>query len=136
MQPVYENLGFASFEEFKSAIISLSTTSGTVAFVENGIAIAGATEQTVTLSYTLNLPRALGTQTGEFEVKPLEINAEGYLALAKALFGEQAKTILGYANWDALLADCDVEFAGSGLSSVGQEDGSFKYYLVGKKQLT
>lgn len=135
LQPVYENLGFASFEEFKSAIISLSTTSGTVAFVENGIAIAGATEQTVTLSYTLNLPRALGTQTGEFEVKPLEINAEGYLALAKALFGEQAKTILGYANWDALLADCDVEFAGSGLSSVGQEDGSFKYYFGRQKTI-
>ena len=135
LQPVYENLGFASFEEFKSAIISLSTTSGTVAFVENGIAIAGATEQTVTLSYTLNLPRALGTQTGEFEVKPLEINAEGYLALAKALFGEQATTILGYANWDALLADCEVEFAGSGLSSVGQEDGSFKYYFGRQKTI-
>lgn len=133
LQPVYENLGFASFEEFKSAIISLSTTSGTVAFVENGIAIAGATEQTVTLSYTLNLPRALGTQTGEFEVKPLEINDKGYLALAKALFGEQAKTILGYANWDALLADCDVEFAG--LSSVGQEDGSFKYYFGRQKTI-
>ena len=133
LQPVYENLGFASFEEFKSAIISLSTTSGTVAFVENGIAIAGATEQTVTLSYTLNLPRALGTQTGEFEVKPLEINDKGYLALAKALFGEQATTILGYANWDALLADCDVEFAG--LSSVGQEDGSLKYYFGGQKTI-
>lgn len=135
LQSVYENLGFASFEEFKNAIISLSTTSGTVAFVENGIAIAGATEQTVTLSYTLNLPRALGTQTGEFEVKPLEINDKGYLALAKALFGEQAKTILGYANWDALLADCDVEFAGSGLSSVGQEDGSLKYYFGGQKTI-
>ena len=133
LQPVYENLGFASFEEFKSAIISLSTTSGTVAFVENGIAIAGATEQTVTLSYTLNLPRALGTQTGEFEVKPLEINDKGYLALAKALFGEQATTILGYANWDALLADCDVDFAG--LSSVGQEDGSFKYYFGRQKTI-
>lgn len=133
LQPVYENLGFASFEEFKSAIISLSTTSGTVAFVENGIAIAGATEQTVTLSYTLNLPRALGTQTGEFEVKPLEINDKGYLALAKALFGEQATTILGYANWDALLADCDVEFAG--LSSDGQEDGSLKYYFGGQKTI-
>lgn len=133
LQPVYENLGFASFEEFKSAIISLSTTSGTVAFVENGIAIAGATEQTVTLSYTLNLPRALGTQTGEFEVKPLEINDKGYLALAKALFGEQATTILGYANWDALLADCEVEFAG--LSSVGQEDGSFKYYFGRQKTI-
>lgn len=133
LQPVYENLGFASFGEFKSAIISLSTTSGTVAFVENGIAIAGATEQTVTLSYTLNLPRALGTQTGEFEVKPLEINDKGYLALAKALFGEQATTILGYANWDALLADCDVDFAG--LSSVGQEDGSFKYYFGRQKTI-
>ena len=112
LQPVYENLGFASFEEFKSAIISLSTTSGTVAFVENGIAIAGATEQTVTLSYILNLPRQLGTQTSSFEIESLEINDKGYLALAKALFGEEATTILGYANWDALLADCDVEFAG------------------------
>ena len=112
LQPVYENLGFASFEEFKSAIISLSTTSGTVAFVENGIAIAGATEQTVTLSYILNLPIQLGTQTSSFEIESLEINDKGYLALAKALFGEEATTILGYANWDALLADCDVEFAG------------------------
>lgn len=112
LQPVYENLGFASFEEFKSAIISLSTTSGTVAFVENGIAIAGATEQTVTLSYILNLPIQLGTQTSSFEIESLEINDKGYLALAKALFGEEATTILGYANWDVLLADCDVEFAG------------------------
>lgn len=112
LQPVYENLGFASFEEFKSAIISLSTTSGTVAFVENGIAIAGATEQTVTLSYILNLPRQLGPQTSSFEIESLEMNDKGYLALAKALFGEEATTILGYANWDALLADCDVEFAG------------------------
>lgn len=112
LQPVYGNLGFASFEEFKNAIISLSTTSGTVAFVENGIAIAGATEQTVTLSYILNLPRQLGTQTSSFEIESLEINDKGYLALAKALFGEEATTILGYANWDALLADCDVEFAG------------------------
>lgn len=112
LQPVYENLGFASFEEFKSAIISLSTTSGTVAFVENGIAIAGATEQTVTLSYILNLPRQLGTQTSSFEIESLEINDKGYLALAKALIGEEATTILGYANWEALLADCDVEFAG------------------------
>ena len=112
LQPVYENLGFASFEEFKSAIISLSTTSGTVAFVENGIAIAGATEQTVTLSYILNLPRQLGTQTSSFEIESLEINDKGYLALAKALIGEEATTILGYANWDALLDDCNVEFAG------------------------
>ena len=112
LQPVYENLGFASFEEFKSAIISLSTTSGTVAFVENGIAIAGATEQTVTLSYILNLPRQLGTQTSSFEIESLEINDKGYLALAKALIGEEATTILGYANWDALLADCNVVFAG------------------------
>lgn len=112
LQPVYENLGFASFEEFKSAIISLSTTSGTVAFVENGIAIAGATEQTVTLSYILNLPRQLGTQTSSFEIESLEINDKGYLALAKALIGEEATTILGYASWDALLDDCNVEFAG------------------------
>lgn len=112
LQPVYENLGFASFEEFKSAIISLSTTSGTVAFVENGIAIAGATEQTVTLSYILNLPRQLGTQTSSFEIESLEINDKGYLALAKALFGGEATTILGYANWDALLDDCNVVFAG------------------------
>lgn len=112
LQPVYENLGFASFEEFKSAIISLSTTSGTVAFVENGIAIAGATEQTVTLSYILNLPRQLGTQTSSFEIESLEINDKGYLALAKALIGEEATTILGYANWDALLDDCNVVFAG------------------------
>lgn len=131
LQPVYENLGFASFEEFKSAIISLSTTSGTVAFVENGIAIAGATEQTVTLSYILNLPRQLGTQTSSFEIESLEINDKGYLALATALFGKE--TILGYANWDALLADCDVEFAG--LSSVKQEDGSFKYYFGGQKEI-
>lgn len=112
LQPVYENLGFASFEEFKSAIISLSTTSGTVAFVENGIAIAGATEQTVTLSYILNLPRQLGTQTSSFEIESLEINDKGYLALAKTLFGGEATTILGYANWDALLDDCNVVFAG------------------------
>lgn len=112
LQPVYENLGFASFEEFKSAIISLSTTSGTVAFVENGIAIAGATEQIVTLSYILNLPRQLGTQTISFEIESLEINDKGYLALAKALFGEEATTILGYANWEALLTDCGVKFAG------------------------
>ena len=131
LQPVYENLGFASFEEFKSAIISLSTTSGTVAFVENGIAIAGATEQTVTLSYILNLPRQLGTQTSSFEIESLEINDKGYLALATALFGKE--TILGYAKWDALLADCDVEFAG--LSSVKQEDGSFKYYFGGQKEI-
>lgn len=110
LQPVYENLGFASFEEFKSAIISLSTTSGTVAFVENGIAIAGATEQTVTLSYILNLPRQLGTQTSSFEIESLEINDKGYLALATALFGKE--TILGYANWKALLDDCNVVFAG------------------------
>ena len=133
LQPVYENLGFASFEEFKSAIISLSTTSGTVAVVENGIAIAGATEQTVTLSYTLNLTRVLGTQTSKFEIKPLEINDKGYEKLAKKLFGEEATTILGYAKWDALLADCDVEFAG--LSSVKQEDGSFKYYFGGQKEI-
>lgn len=131
LQPVYENLGFASFEEFKSAIISLSTTSGTVAFVENGIAIAGATEQTVTLSYILNLPRQLGTQTSSFEIESFEINDKGYLALATALFGKE--TILGYAKWDALLADCDVEFAG--LSSVKQEDGSFKYYFGGQKEI-
>lgn len=112
LQPVYGNLGFASFEEFKNAIISLSTTSGTVAFVENGIAIAGATEQTVTLSYTLNLTRVLGTQTSKFEIKPLEINDKGYEKLAKKLFGEEATTILGYANWDELLADCDVVFTG------------------------
>lgn len=133
LQSVYENLGFASFEEFKNAIISLSTTSGTVAFVENGIAIAGATEQTVTLSYTLNLTIALGTQTSSFEIEPLEINAEGYLALAKKLFGEKATTILGYENWEKLLADCEVEFAG--LSSVKQEDGSLKYYFGGQKSI-
>lgn len=133
LQPVYENLGFASFEEFKSAIISLSTTSGTVAFVENGIAIAGATEQTVTLSYILNLPRQLGTQTSSFEIESLEINDKGYLALAKALFGEEATTILGYANWDALLADCNVDFAG--YSEKKQEDGSTKYYFGGQKEI-
>lgn len=133
LQPVYENLGFASFEEFKSAIISLSTTSGTVAFVENGIAIAGATEQTVTLSYILNLPRQLGTQTSSFEIESLEMNDKGYLALAKALFGEEATTILGYANWDALLADCNVDFAG--YSEKKQEDGSTKYYFGGQKEI-
>lgn len=133
LQPVYENLGFASFEEFKSAIISLSTTSGTVAFVENGIAIAGATEQTVTLSYILNLPRQLGTQTSSFEIESLEINDKGYLALAKALFGEEATTILGYANWGALLADCNVDFAG--YSEKKQEDGSTKYYFGGQKEI-
>lgn len=133
LQPVYENLGFASFEEFKSAIISLSTTSGTVAFVENGIAIAGATEQTVTLSYILNLPRQLGTQTSSFEIESLEINDKGYLALAKALFGGEATTILGYANWDALLDDCNVEFAG--YSEKKQEDGSTKYYFGGQKEI-
>lgn len=133
LQQVYKNLGFASFEEFKSAIISLSTTSGTVAFVENGIAIAGATEQTVTLSYILNLPRQLGTQTSSFEIEPLEINDKGYLALAKALFNE-ATTIFGYANWDALLADCNVvEFAG--YSEKKQEDDSTKYYFGGQKEI-
>lgn len=131
LQPVYENLGFASFEEFKSAIISLSTTSGTVAFVENGIAIAGATEQTVTLSYILNLPRQLGTQTSSFEIESLEINDKGYLALATALFGKE--TILGYVNWDALLADCNVDFAG--YSEKKQEDGSTKYYFGGQKEI-
>lgn len=133
LQPVYDNLGFASFEEFKSAIISLSTTSGTVAFVENGIAIAGATEQTVTLSYILNLPRQLGTQTSSFEIEPLEINDKGYLALAEAIFGKEATTILGYKNWKALLDDCDVDFAG--YSEKKQEDDSTKYYFGGQKEI-
>lgn len=134
LQPVYGNLGFASFEEFKNAIISLSTTSGTVAFVENGIAIAGATEQTVTLSYTLNLTRVLGTQTSKFEIKPLEINDKGYEKLAKKLFGEEATTILGYANWDELLADCDVDYF-AGYSEETQKDGSTKYYFGGHKEI-
>ena len=136
LQPVYENLGFASFEEFKSAIISLSTTSGTVAVVENGIAIAGATEQTVTLSYTLNLPKALKS-THSFTIDPLEINDDGYAKLAQALFGNATTTIttiLGYANWAALLADCNVDYF-AGYSEETQKDGSTKYYFGGHKEI-
>lgn len=136
LQPVYENLGFASFEEFKSAIISLSTTSGTVAVVENGIAIAGATEQTVTLSYTLNLPKALKS-THSFTIDPLEINDDGYAKLAQALFGNATTTIttiLGYANWAALLADCNVDYF-AGYSEETQKDGSTKYYFGGQKEI-
>lgn len=136
LQPVYTKLGFASFEEFKNAIISLSTTSGTVAVVENGIAIAGATEQTVTLSYTLNLPKALKS-THSFTIDPLEINDDGYAKLAQALFGNATTTIttiLGYANWAALLADCNVDYF-AGYSEETQKDGSTKYYFGGHKEI-
>lgn len=47
------------------------------------------------------------------ETNKLDLSStDGYKILAKALFGSEATTILGYKNWDALLADCNVEFAG------------------------
>lgn len=59
---------------------------------------------------------------------------DGYETLAKKLFGEEATTILGYANWAALLADCNVDYF-AGYSEETQKDGSTKYYFGGHKEI-
>ena len=72
---------------------------------------AGEWTLTGTITKTTCIKVVIANGVAEVTTARLDLSSGGYAILAKALFGEEATTILGYANWDALLADCDVEFA-------------------------
>lgn len=125
LQSIYLGLGFEDFADFIHAIKTLTVSSGSVSSDENGVQISGATEQSVKLSYSVVLTNSLIQSQSDFEIASLEIDNTAYETLAQALFGKT--TILGYADWKALLEDCVVKWDGYG--KIEQADGTTKYYF-------
>ena len=93
------------------------TVGSTLQYVTSTDEITGIETGTWTLTGTITkttfIKVVITNGVAEVTTARLDLSSGGYAILAKALFGEEATTILGYANWDdALLDDCNVEFAG------------------------
>ena len=92
------------------------TVGSTLQYVTSTDEITGIETGTWTLTGTITkttfIKVVITNGVAEVTTARLDLSSGGYAILAKALFGEEATTILGYANWEALLADCGVEFAG------------------------
>ena len=113
LQAVWSGLGFASFVDFKNSITSISSSAGAVVVEDTGITISGSSQQNITLSYVVNVPKTLEKTSSTCEIDALNLNdGSGYSTLAKALFGAGAENILGYTDWNAVLSDCDISFDG------------------------
>lgn len=90
------------------------TVGSTLQYVTSTDEITGIETGTWTLTGTITkttfIKVVIENGAAEVTTARLDLSSGGYAILATALFGKE--TILGYANWEALLADCDVEFAG------------------------
>lgn len=90
------------------------TVGSTLQYLTSTDEITGIETGTWTLTGTITkttfIKVVIENGAAEVTTARLDLSSGGYAILATALFGKE--TILGYANWDALLADCDVEFAG------------------------
>lgn len=87
------------------------TEGSTLEYIMGEDGAAGEWTLTGTITKTTCIKVVIANGVAEVTTARLDLSPDGYAILAKALFGEKA-TILGYADWDALLTDCDVEFAG------------------------
>lgn len=90
------------------------TVGSTLQYLTSTDEITGIETGTWTLTGTITkttfIKVVIENGAAEVTTARLDLSSGGYAILATALFGKE--TILGYANWEALLADCDVEFAG------------------------
>ncbi len=90
------------------------TVGSTLQYVTSTDEITGIETGTWTLTGTITkttfIKVVIENGAAEVTTARLDLSSGGYAILATALFGKE--TILGYANWDALLDDCNVEFAG------------------------
>ena len=90
------------------------TVGSTLQYLTSTDEITGIETGTWTLTGTITkttfIKVVIENGAAEVTTARLDLSSGGYAILATALFGKE--TILGYANWDALLDDCNVEFAG------------------------
>lgn len=90
------------------------TVGSTLQYVTSTDEITGIETGTWTLTGTITkttcIKVVIANGVAEVTTARLDLSKDGYAKLATALFGKE--TILGYANWKALLDDCNVVFAG------------------------